>query len=145
MEYSIRKIRKDDLDEKYFELLSTLTDAPYPTQAEKEKTFRFIKTHRDTYSIFVMVLPDNTVIGTGTLLVEKKFIRSLGSVGHIEDIVISKNYQGHGLGRKIIEHLTETAWKKNCYKVVLACSEENQKFYEKCGYKKKEVVMALYK
>jgi glucosamine-phosphate N-acetyltransferase len=28
--------------------------------------------------------------------------------------------------------------------VILDCSEENQAFYSKCGFKRKEVQMALY-
>ncbi|KAI5190223.1 glucosamine-phosphate N-acetyltransferase [Nematocida minor] len=144
MGYTIRKLRKKDINENYFSLLSTLTTAPYPGAAEAEKMYRFLRNNRQTYSIFVVVSAEDEVIGTGTLLTERKFIRDLGTVGHIEDIVISKEYQGHGLGMQLIRYLTEKAKEKECYKVILACSEENQKFYEKCGYSKKEVMMALY-
>lgn len=145
MGYTIRKIRKEDINEKYFELLSTLTEAPYPGQGEIEKMYKYIEDHKETYNVSVIVSSDGEVVGTGTLLIEKKFIRSLGSVGHIEDIVVSKSHQGKGLGKMMINHLTEKAGEKNCYKVILACSEENQKFYEKCGFKKKEVMMAIYR
>ena len=31
-----------------------------------------------------------------------------------------------------------------CYKLILDCSESNVKFYEKCGFKRKEIQMARY-
>jgi len=31
-----------------------------------------------------------------------------------------------------------------CYKVILDCAEKNIGFYEKCGFKRKEVTMAWY-
>ncbi|KAH9385511.1 glucosamine-phosphate N-acetyltransferase [Nematocida major] len=144
MSYRVRNLRKEDLSEKYFTLLSTLTEAPYPGEEDVQKLFRYMKKNRKTYKTLVVVSPENEVVGSGSLLIEKKFIRSLGSVGHIEDIVVSEAHQGKGLGRLLINHLTEKAKASNCYKVILACSEENQKFYEKCGYTKKEVLMALY-
>lgn len=144
MEFTIRKLRREDLSEKYFALLSTLTEAPYPGAESTDKLYRFMRNSRQTYNVFVVVSPENEVVGSGTLFIERKFIRSLGSVGHIEDIVISAQHQGHGLGRMLIEHLTEKARSRNCYKIILACSEENKKFYEKCGYVEKEVLMAVY-
>ena len=40
--------------------------------------------------------------------------------------------------------LTELAIAAGCYKSILNCSEKNIGFYEKCGYKFKEVSMAKY-
>ncbi|KAI5148948.1 glucosamine-phosphate N-acetyltransferase [Nematocida ausubeli] len=144
MSFVIRKLQKEDLNEKYFTLLSTLTEAPLPSKADIDKMYRYMQKHKDTYNVFVVVSPEGSVVGSGTLLVEKKFIRALGCVGHIEDIVISNECQGKGLGRKLITFLADKAKSRKCYKVILACSEENQKFYEKCGFSKKEVMMALY-
>lgn len=31
-----------------------------------------------------------------------------------------------------------------CYKVILDCSEDNVRFYERCGFVRKEVQMAAY-
>ena len=68
----------------------------------------------------------------------------MGSVGHIEDIVVDKNIRGSGLGRIIIEHLVNFGFKNNCYKIILDCSEKNKKFYEKLGFQKKEIQMVNY-
>ena len=44
-------------------------------------------------------------------------LNNLGKQGHIEDIAIASEYQGKGLGIKIIEVLGSIAEKVGCYKV----------------------------
>ena len=86
----------------------------------------------------------NEIVATGTLLIEHKLIRNYGKVGHIEDIVVHKKTRGTGLGKKLIEKLTEESKKQGCYKCILDCSEENVPFYEKCSYVKKGIQMGIY-
>jgi glucosamine-phosphate N-acetyltransferase len=71
-------------------------------------------------------------------------LRNLGIVGHIEDIAVSKDQQGKKLGLKIIHALDHIAGKVGCYKAILDCSEKNQGFYEKCGYKHAGVQMVSW-
>jgi GNAT superfamily N-acetyltransferase len=56
-------------------------------------------------------------VGTGALIVERKFIHNLGLVGHIEDIAVAKDQQGKKLGLRIIQALDFVAEKVGCYKV----------------------------
>jgi glucosamine-phosphate N-acetyltransferase len=56
-------------------------------------------------------------VGTGALIVERKFIHELGLVGHIEDIAVAKDQQGKKLGLRIIQALDFVAEKVGCYKV----------------------------
>jgi glucosamine-phosphate N-acetyltransferase len=44
-------------------------------------------------------------------------LNNLGKQGHIEDIAIASEYQGKGLGSKIIEVLGSIAEEVGCYKV----------------------------
>ena len=45
--------------------------------------------------------PDNQrIVGTGTLLIERKVIHSCGLVGHIEDVVVHSDYRGLSLGKR---------------------------------------------
>lgn len=62
-------------------------------------------------------------------------MRHLGSVAHIEDIAVAKDQQGKKLGLKMIHALDDIAEKVGCYKAILDCSDKNQGFYEKCGYR----------
>lgn len=84
------------------------------------------------------------MIGCGSLILEKKFIRSLGVAGHIEDIVVQEGYRGKNLGLRLIEVLKLLASDSKCYKVILDCSDKNVAFYSKCGFEKKGVQMAFY-
>ena len=65
------------------------------------------------------------------MILEKKFIRSLGLAGHIEDIVVREGYRGKNLGLRLIELLKKIAQVNKCYKVILDCSEKNVAFYKK--------------
>jgi glucosamine-phosphate N-acetyltransferase len=86
----------------------------------------------------------NTIIATGTIILEPKFIHNNGTVGHIEDIVVDKDKNGLGIGKKLIDELVNIAINNGCYKVILNCSETNIGFYEKAGFKTKDRQMALY-
>jgi len=64
-------------------------------------------------------------MGCGTIVVERKFVRSCGRVGHIEDIAVSKAMQGRKLGLRIIKALEEIGRAVGCYKIILDCSKDN--------------------
>jgi len=71
-------------------------------------------------------------------------IHHLGVVGHIEDIAVSKDQQGKKLGLRIIQALDFVAENTGCYKTILDCSEANEGFYVKCGFKRAGLEMAHY-
>lgn len=45
---------------------------------------------------------------------------------------------------RLVDRLTQLANELGCYKSILDAAENNVGFYEKCGYKRKEVQMAHY-
>lgn len=71
-------------------------------------------------------------------------IHALGKVGHIEDIAVAKDQQGKKLGLRIIRALDFIAEKVGCYKTILDCSEANEGFYVKCGFRRVGLQMAHY-
>lgn len=77
------------------------------------------------YVINIVSRETDKVVGTGTVFIEKKFLRGLGSVGHIEDIAVSKDMQGKKLGLRVIQTLVAISEKVGCYKTILNCSDEN--------------------
>jgi glucosamine-phosphate N-acetyltransferase len=104
-----------------------------------------MKQRTDEYYIVVVEqVSINKIVASGCVLVESKFIRNCGKVGHIEDIVVDNSQRGKNLGKRIIEQLTHVAQSAGCYKVILCCEDKNIGFYEKCGYEKKEVEMVHY-
>jgi glucosamine-phosphate N-acetyltransferase len=97
------------------------------------------------HKVFVLYCNETKrVVGLGTILFEKKMIHNFGTVAHIEDIVISADYQNQGLGKRIIRNLIYEAKKEKCYKIILNCTPELKAFYEKCGFEEKNTQMAIY-
>ena len=45
--------------------------------------------------------------GNVALLLEKKFIHSGGYIGHIEDVAVHPEFQGHGIGKALIERIQQ--------------------------------------
>ncbi|EXJ80307.1 glucosamine-phosphate N-acetyltransferase [Capronia coronata CBS 617.96] len=115
-----------------------------PSLAEFNARYDFMASRNDTYYILVICDTTGTVVGTGCVLVERKFIHNMGLVGHIEDIAVAKNQQGKKLGLRIIQALDSVAERVGCYKSILDCSEANEGFYVKCGFKRAGLEMAHY-
>lgn len=136
----IRSISVDDYNKGYFELLEQLTKCSKPDYVD---WYSFI-TYLNSYHIIMVIEDNNKIIATGTLLVEKKIIHNMGLVGHIEDIVIDKNYRGSGLGKQMVKYLMDLSEDKGCYKTILNCTQKNTLFYVACGLEEKGVQMVKY-
>ena len=68
---------------------------------------------------YIAVIQDaqGALVGTGTVMIQQKFIRGGGKVGFIEDIVVSDKARGTGLGKLLIQHLIRVGQERGCYKV----------------------------
>ncbi|KAJ4752716.1 Glucosamine 6-phosphate N-acetyltransferase, partial [Rhynchospora pubera] len=84
------------------------------------------------------------IFASGSVLIERKFIRGGGKVGHIEDVVVDKAARRIQLGQRIVDHLVHYAKTVGCYKVILDCKPDLREFYKKCGFVESNVQMALY-
>lgn len=140
----LRQLKPDDHARGFFDVLSELTNAaPVPQATFTERYWQ----QRKVGQYCVVVIVDSQadrVIGTATLLVEQKFLRGCGSVGHIEDVVVSKAYRGRKLGQLLLRELTDLAFQVGCYKVILDCDADKAGFYQSCGFRIKGVQMAKY-
>ncbi|KAI9711013.1 MAG: Glucosamine-phosphate N-acetyltransferase-like protein [Bogoriella megaspora] len=115
-----------------------------PTGPSTEQAFERKSEGHGSYFVLVIIDQTSKIVGTGTLVVERKFIHDLGIVGHIEDIAVAKDQQGKKLGLRIINALDYIAAQVGCYKSILDCSEANEGFYKKCGFKRAGLEMAHY-
>jgi len=132
-EIEIRQIKEEDLESGFLESLDSLRKTSGMNQGKAKEVFDVIRKNSN-HIIFVAVL-DNRVVGSTTLLIEPKFIHDGGLVGHIEDVVVSKDNQGQGIGKKLILAALDFAKKSGCYKTILDCTEDVRTFYEKIGFK----------
>lgn len=142
--FVIREIQLADLKRGFFDTLSSLSHVGnIADQNDRaEKILSEIKSY-PFYTIFVAVKEDNQLIGSITILIEQKFIHNGGKVGHIEDVVTRKEYEGMGIGKALVLKALDFAKENRCYKVILDCSKSNIEFYKKIGFKEHEVSMRI--
>jgi glucosamine-phosphate N-acetyltransferase len=143
IDFIIREIQQADLEKGFFQTLSNLSVLGRIGDdiEHAEKILQEIKSY-PLYKIFVAVKNDDTeIIGSITLLIEQKFIHDGGKSGHIEDVVTRREYEGMGVGSALVSAALAFAKEKNCYKVILDCSEKNVPFYEKNGFRRNEISM----
>jgi len=93
--------------------------------------------------VYIALTNDKKIIGTAKLLIEQKFSHAGGKVGHIEDVVTSKEYCNNGVASDLIKTLVDLAIKQGCYKVILNCKDELVPFYNKFGFYHRENCLRL--
>ena len=129
----IRELKNEDLENGF---LTTLDSLRQTSNIEKDTANEiFDKIENNPDHIIAVALKEGKVVGAATLLLESKFIHNGSIVGHIEDVVVDRNYQGQKIGEKIIKYLLEFAKTKGCYKTILDCVDDVKPFYEKLGFK----------
>ncbi|KAI0997469.1 hypothetical protein K3495_g10717 [Podosphaera aphanis] len=142
--YCIRALRRSDYAIGFLDCLRVLTTVGEISEDEWNERYEWMNTQGKGGYYLLVIEDQGRIVGTGALIVERKFIRHLGLVGHIEDIAVAKDQQGKKLGLKIIQALDFIAEKVGCYKCILDCSEANEGFYVKCGYKRAGLEMSHY-
>ncbi|XP_062194049.1 glucosamine 6-phosphate N-acetyltransferase 1-like [Phragmites australis] len=143
--YRIRPLQLADLSKGFCDLLAQLS--PSPPLTEDAFRARFAELAALGADHLVLVAEDaatGQLAAAGAVLVERKFIRRCGLVGHVEDVVVGAATRGRGLGERLVRRLVEHAKGRGCYKVILNCTPELRGFYAKCGFVEKNVQMGLY-
>lgn len=166
--YTVRPLDRDDHTKGFLDCLRVLSHVGDVSEAQFQERFDWINTHGKGVHYHVVIEHESRIVGTGAMIVERKLcvqhcfpfhksncthvsnsnlwpsIHDLGIIGHIEEIAIAKEYQGKGLGLKLLASLSSIAKNIGCYKTILGCSEKNEPFYVKCGYEKNGQVMSQY-
>ena len=96
----------------------------------------FDKISKNPQQVIYVAEENSKIIGSASILIEQKFIHDGGKVGHIEDVVVRKEFQGKGVGKQIVVALLRYAEKQGCYKTILDCADELIPFYENIGFKR---------
>lgn len=129
---TVRKILESDIDIGFLESLDSLRKS---SDLDKNKAKQILKKISQSPDHIIFVADyQGKIIGSTTLLIEQKFIHDGGKVGHIEDVVVSKEFQSKGVGVIIIKAVLEYAKSQGCYKTILDCDDTVRPFYEKLGF-----------
>ena len=114
----LRSLCLEDYDRGYLALLSQLTSVGEISREQWEDRWHQMRDCNSTY--YVIVVEDRSLarlVGAATLVLERKFIHSCGSVGRLEDVVVSSDYRGRQLGKLLVTTASTLAVKLGCYKV----------------------------
>lgn len=93
----------------------------------------------DPDAICLVIEENDELVGFGSLIVHK--VPTKGEVARFEDIIISENQQGKGLGKMLSLELIEIARKRNVAKINLTSNPSRiaaHKLYEALGFVKYE-------
>ncbi len=90
-----------------------------------------------------IALIEDSIVGTASIAFEKKFIHGGGVVAYIEDVAVTTNHKGNGIGTALIEYLVKLSRKRSCYKVILNCQPNLIPFYTHCGFHQSAIQMRI--
>lgn len=84
------------------QLLGQLTVAGAVSEEQFGERVKYLQELGDDH--YVAVIEDTEkgqIIATGSVLIEHKFLRNCGKVGHIEDVVVDQTVRGQRLGQRL--------------------------------------------
>ena len=103
-----------------------MTVAPELSPEVYEAQFDAMLERPDTYYVLCFVHTETgKIVASASLIVERKFLRNAGMVGHVEDVVVDPECKGQSLGKIMIQGLSELGMQRGCYKVILDCDAKN--------------------
>jgi len=136
---TIRELNGHDLERGFLDVLSGLASVELTLEQAREVLRQRLRRDVHTY----VACRDERVVGTAALLVEHKFIHGGSRCGHLEDVVVDREYQGTGIATALVRHVIREAQRFGCYKVILSCYESLVPFYERTGFHVQDVGMRM--
>ncbi len=137
----VRPLNIADYNKGYVTLLSQLSEVGDIDQSRFEMQFNSLKKCPGIHYITVIEdLNKSIIIGSASLIVERKFLHEAALRGRIEDVVIHGDYRGRHLACMLIELLNHLGKALGCYKLSLDCKPPLGDFYGKFGYHQEPVI-----
>ena len=127
---TVRLLNAEDYAQ-YLELINLFRH----TQFTEEQFRAIVATHQRTGTEVWVYEVNGSLLATGTILYEQKFIHDLATYAHIEDVCVRPSHRGLGLGKRLIKRLMDQA--SNCHKINLNCADSLIPLYESCGFERK--------
>jgi GNAT superfamily N-acetyltransferase len=144
-EINIRAARLEDLAQ-----ILALLDQPdmsggdMPTEAEARPIFERMISNPD-HLIYVAESGDE-IVGTFALIVVQHLSHHSARSAVVEDVVVKSDWQGRGIGRRMMAFAAEEGRKLGCYKLVLSSGKKRavaHEFYESLGFERHGVSFLL--
>jgi ribosomal-protein-alanine N-acetyltransferase len=131
-------LRRGTLDD--LEQIAIVEERAFGIHAYDYPSLRYML--KKTNAITVVSEVDGKVAGYATVYIGMK-----SRIAHIESIAVDPDYQGTGLGRRMLLELERISLERGCHKIVLETFENNKaamNFYKNSGYVFDKVVNDYY-
>ena len=119
----------------YFEHLTK-----YPPTEEQDMSLwkKMLDKFEKDENMYLLVLEeDNQVVSSVQMAIIESLTHNVRPFAIIENVVTHADYRNQGYASRLLEHATEIAKKKNCYKLFLETGsnkESTLNFYRKNGF-----------
>ena len=143
MKYIIRKLITNDYDN-FYKLIIEFRPTEFNRHLFEQILTEMLQSTTEIWTVEYTTDQSTSLVATGTIVYETKFIHNCGMCAHIEDICVQEAFRKHGFGSILMRHLVEIAKLKGAYKIILDCSEELEGFYNKHSFHKHGIQMANY-
>src|SRR4029077_3516274 len=113
------------------------TDAPLPDKDSLEQLWNEIL--NDSKLNYFVAEVEGQIVASCTLAMIPNLTRGARPYGVIENVVTHTDYRRRGIGTRLLQHTLQTAWSKNCYKVLLQTGSKQEatlRFYEQAGFQR---------
>ena len=127
---TFRLLNSEDFAQ-YLELINMFR----PSQFTEDQFRATVASHQRTGTEVWVYEVNDTLLATGTILYEQKFIHNLAIYAHVEDVCVRPSHRGLGLGKRLIQHLMDVA--STCHKINLNCADTLIPLYKSCGFERK--------
>ena len=142
-----RPLCNRDFEKGFCDVLKELTSCDTDEENFGEIWWKMYEINQIAPQYLIVVWEDidsGGIVACGSIIIENKFIHDWHSVWHIEDIVVSKEYNGRWLWKHLIKLLVELWKRQSCYKVILDCTGDVLPFYQWCWFETKNLWLAIY-
>lgn len=133
----IRRLSNVDY-EQYYPLINEFRQTTFTEQEFKD----YMNTLPQNIHIYVLV-ENNRLVATTTVIYEPKLIFNRCTFAHIEDVCVLKEFHKCGYGSQLLQYVIEQAKEKRCYKITLVCNESVLPFYLKNNFEKRGVQCSM--
>lgn len=137
MNIQIRQAIKQDLPQ-ILNLYATVLDKGEVISIEQAENLFTKMTFYPNYKVYVAE-NESEIIGTFALLIMDNLAHIGTPSAIVEDVVVSENYQGNGIGKIMMNFAMERCKEERCYKLVLSSNLKRTKahaFYESLAFEK---------
>lgn len=131
----IREARVDEITE-ILELLRDMDGEEPLAYEEAMDIWHKIKEY-PYYKVFVAE-EDRKLIGVCSLIIIENLGHSGLRIAIAENVIVSPEHRGEGVGAALMRHSKNQANQENCYKLMLSSNEKRidaHRFYKKLGFK----------